>query len=356
MQTGPDNAQADVAERLRDTLPALERNHMTEPFARQTLQSPVHEYMRTDFIQLLPDLTVAQALESILEKQPAGRIIYFYVADRDGRLLGVVPTRRLLMTPRDKQLSQIMVAPVIAIPQSATILDACEFFIFHKLLAFPVVDEERRIVGLVDVELYTRELRDMDQQVSYDDLFQLIGVYASEAQQRSVPALFRRRFPWLLATLAGGLLAAVISDHYYDIASLSLVVPFMPLVLALASSITAQSVSLALQTLHGHSATWAALLAKIKLELATGSMLGMACGSIVAMVVLFWKSNLMAALSLLGAIVGSAACAAGLGLALPYLFRLLRRNPQVAAGPIALASADSVTLLVYLNLGRWLLA
>jgi magnesium transporter len=75
----------------------------------------------------------------------------------------------------------------------------------------------------------------------------------------------------------------------------------------------------------------------------------------VATVVFFWKSDPTAALSLFGAVVGSAACAAGLGLAMPYLFRILKRNPQVAAGPIALASADAVTLLVYLNLGRWLL-
>ena len=50
----------------------------------------------------------------------------------------------------------------------------------------------------------------------------------TEAQQRSVPALFRRRFPWLLATLAGGLLAAVISDLYYDVASLAARGPLHP--------------------------------------------------------------------------------------------------------------------------------
>jgi len=33
----------------------------------------------------------------------------------------------------------------------------------------------------------------------------------------------------------------------------------------------------------------------------------------------------------------------------------LQRDPQVAAGPVALASADMLTLLVYFNLGYWLL-
>jgi magnesium transporter len=329
---------------------------MAELLTTEKLYRPVHEHMRADFVRLHPDLTVAQALDLILDQQPAGRIIYFYVADGDGRLLGVVPTRRLLLSPRHKPLAQIMVTPVVAIPRDATVLEACEFFILHKLLAFPVVDEEHRIVGLVDVELYTRGLTDLDRGESYDDLFQLIGVHVTEAHQRSVTSLFRRRFPWLLVTLAGGLLAAVISDYYYRVASLALVVPFIPLVLALAGSVTVQSVSLALRTLQGQGPTWAALLPRARFELATGSLLGVACGLIAGTAVLTWKGDPTAALGLLGGIVGSVACAAVVGLAMPYLLWTLRRNPRVAAGPIALASADAVTLLVYFTLARWLLA
>jgi magnesium transporter len=47
--------------------------------------------------------------------------------------------------------------------------------------------------------------------------------------------------------------------------------------------------------------------------------------------------------------------AAVLGLALPILLRLFRLEPRLAAGPIALAGADLLTILLYLNLARWLL-
>ena len=40
---------------------------------------------------------------------------------------------------------------------------------------------------------------------------------------------------------------------------------------------------------------------------------------------------------------------------MPYLLRILKRDPQVAAGPIALASSDMLTLLVSFNLARWML-
>jgi magnesium transporter len=328
---------------------------MTEQLTREKLHSPVHEHMRTDFVQLRSDLTVALALDLILEMQPAGRIIYFYAVDSEGRLQGVVPTRRLLLSPRDKCLWQIMVKPVIAIPHNATLLEACEFFILHRLLAFPVVDVEHRIVGLVDLELYTQELSDLDRREDLNDLFQTIGVHATEARQPSVAILFRRRFPWLLATLAGGLLTAIITDYYYDVAALAQVVLFIPLVLALAGSVTAQSVSLTLHTLHGQMPTWTTLWAKMKFELATGSLLGVACGLVAGMSALAWKRDPAAMLSLLASIVASTTCAAALGLAMPYLFRSLKGNPRVAAGPLALSSADAVSLLLYFNFARWLL-
>jgi len=41
---------------------------------------------------------------------------------------------------------------------------------------------------------------------------------------------------------------------------------------------------------------------------------------------------------------------------MPYLLRIFKRDPQAAAGPIALAASDKPTLLLYFNLARWLLA
>src|SRR5438874_12656052 len=100
---------------------------MASAVTEAILSDPVTRHMRRDFIQLRADQTVAQALVSVRESQSPGRIIYFYVADRDGRLQGVVPTRRLLLSPPDTSVTSVMVQPVVAIPQSATVLEACEF-------------------------------------------------------------------------------------------------------------------------------------------------------------------------------------------------------------------------------------
>src|SRR5947209_17533390 len=55
-------------------------------------------------------------------------------------------------------LREIMVPRVVAIPATATVLDACEFFVLYKFLAFPVVDEQRRVVGIIDANLFAEEI------------------------------------------------------------------------------------------------------------------------------------------------------------------------------------------------------
>ena len=309
--------------------------------------------MRGGFARVLVDQTVGEALDMVRQQPPEGRIIYFYVLDRDNCLKGVVPTRRLLLNPREKPIAEIMVREVIAVPQSATVLEACEFFIMHRLLAFPVVDPQRRMVGVIDVELYTAELGDIDRSERYDELFQLIGVHLTTAYQGTPLAAFRYRFPWLICNIVGGILAAFIAGFFEGelqrVAALAL---FIPVVLAVAESVSIQSLSLTLQLLRGQSPTLATLLGKIRAELVTGFLLGIAAGIVVALVAWLWRGQEKIMLALLGGITGGAACAAVLGVAMPTLLRLFRRDPQVAAGPIALALSDMITLLIYFSLAR----
>ena len=131
---------------------------MTLPLREENLNDPLSQHMRRDVTRVLSTRTVGEALQSLRDRPPEGRIIYFYVVDQDDRLVGVIPTRRLLLSSLDVSVADVMVPRVVALPASATVLDACEFFIQHRFLAFPVVDENRRLVGIVDVELYTAEL------------------------------------------------------------------------------------------------------------------------------------------------------------------------------------------------------
>src|SRR3954454_16894606 len=104
--------------------------------------------MRFDFCRVSIDQTVTEALADLRVQQPQGRIIYFYVVDDADRLQGGVPTRRLLLSQPDAKIADLMVRAVITLPSTASVRQACELFLAHRFLAFPVVPEGR-MVGIV---------------------------------------------------------------------------------------------------------------------------------------------------------------------------------------------------------------
>jgi magnesium transporter len=317
------------------------------------LGDPVTSHMRDDPTRIPLGQTVAEALEYVRKSPTSGRVVYFYVVGADGRLEGVLPTRRLLMADPAARVDELMVRSPITIPHTATVLDACEFFMLHKLLAFPVVDGDGRLVGLVDVDLYTEEMSDIEKREGNDELFQLIGVHLTEAQQASPVRAFRQRFPWLLANVAGGIVAAFLSGLFeaqlQKVVALAL---FIPVVLALAESVAIQSVTLALDALRGLVPSWADLRRRLRYEAVTGLLLGAAAGLLVAGLAAAWKGVPELFWIVTGGIGIGVTAAAVSGVAVPYLLHLFRRDPQVAAGPIALACADMLTLLAYFNLAR----
>src|ERR1043166_2917979 len=120
--------------------------------------APIADHARKDFPLLDAEMTASKALERIRREGVGERVIYFYAIDEEKRLVGVVPTRRLLTASLETPLRDIMVQRVVAVPATATVLDACEFFVLYKFLAFPVVDENRRVIGIIDANLFAEEI------------------------------------------------------------------------------------------------------------------------------------------------------------------------------------------------------
>ena len=324
--------------------------------SHDNLKDPVQAHLNGDFTLLSAEQSVAQALEGLRASAVSERIVYFYVADGEGRLVGVVPTRRLLMSPTDRRISEIMEKRVVSIPADASVLEACELFVTRRLLAFPVVDARRRLLGVIDVSLFTDEVLGLSRQQLDQDVFQLIGINILEGRRASAWTSFRRRFPWLLCNIAGGTACALLAGRYEAFLGAKVVIAlFIPLVLAVAESVSIQSMTLTLQGMHGGNRSLRGLWRPLRREFATAMLLAAGCGGSVALAAWIWKRDPWVAAAVGGSIGFSIMTACLLGVALPAVVRTLRGDPKIAAGPVVLALADIVTLLFYFNLSGFLL-
>lgn len=338
---------------------------MIEPAHIPDFDEPIASYARTDLPLLQARMTVQEALDQIRREGVGERVIYFYAVDEERRLRGVLPTRRLLTSPLEARLEEIMIPRVIALPATATVMDACEFFVLYKFFAFPVIDAEKRVLGVVDVGLFRQEVLEAEERESAsaaappeasNAFFEAIGFRLSEVRGASPLRVFRYRFPWLLATVASGTACALLAGAFESTLTASVVIAFfLTMVLGLNESVSIQSMTVTIQALRNMAPTRRWFLDTFRREAQTAALLGLGCGTIAAAIVFFWRGQPLAAAVIGGSIALSLVVACLLGLSVPSLLHWLKLDPKIAAGPVTLALADFLALVFYFSIAATVL-
>ena len=335
---------------------------MTDVAVLPDFNDPIARHARTDQTLLKASMSVQEALETIRRQGLGERIIYFYVVDDDDRLAGVLPTRRLLTASPDTRLESLMVRRVVAIPANASVLDACEFFVLYKFFAFPVVDADRRVVGVVDVSLFTAEMlegQDIDARPAggqTDEIFEALGFHLSQIRGASAWRVFRYRFPWLLATILGGTLCAILAGLFEATLAGSVVIAFfLTMVLGLNESVSMQSMTVTIQALRSQSISRHWFMTAFARELRAAVLLGLGCGVVVMGIVWVWRYDVRAAIAIGSSIALSLVTACLFGLSVPSLLHSFKLDPKIAAGPVTLAVTDFVALIFYFSIASLVL-
>lgn len=329
---------------------------MANAIGHQDFDRKVGEFVTPIETALRSDWTINQALDVLRQRQIQQQVVYFYVIDADENLQGVLSSRRLLLSSPDAKLADIMDKPVISIPASATLAEAMEEFAMRRLLALPVVDDNGKLLGIVDVQLYAEEAVDLAEATRVNDLFQLMGLSVQQLKKGGVWPSFNARAPWLMLNIGSGLVCAAVAAVFQEVlGKFLLLAMFIPLVLTLSESISMQSMTLTLQYLHGMRSPWQMLKRRFAQEYKTAVMLGAVCGLIVGLAATFWPDSMQPVWIIMLSIFFAMFASASFGTLLPIGLHARKLDPKVAAGPVVLMLVDMVTTTIYLGLGTLLL-
>ncbi len=309
---------------------------------------PVQDVARRDVVVLAQNETIAAALVRLRGVGLGERIIYFYVTDNEGKLVGVVPTRRLLLSDPSAVVGEVMISPVISVLESDSFGDALRILIESRFLALPVIDHQGRLTGILDITRYTQQVLDLERRESAEEIFQIAGVHLEEETHNPL-RMARGRFPWLLCNVASGLAAAFVSRAFDGLLSAIVALAFfIPLVLTLAESVAMQSVTMSLAHL---SLLRRRLRARSMLrEIAVGFLLGGGTGVLVGIVGMVWLGARDVALVVAVGIVVASAIGAIFGVLVPRAVHHWKLDPKIASGPAVLALTDIASLAAYFTL------
>lgn len=298
--------------------------------------------------------SVDNVLQALRKKEHNGKILYFYVVDSENTLQGVLPTRALLLAEPQEKVQNIMEDSIFFLHDTMSYEKAMEALSRHRLLALPVVNAKKKLVGFFDIQMCLEENVDICKVQRNQEIFQLLGMRLEFNSFKHPMQAYVKRMPWILCNMIGGLACAVISYVFHLVLSKMLILAmFIPLVLALSESISMQSMTQSLQLLKKQNIPLKKVLHRVFFEMRVASLMSLTCGLLVGAISLLWRSGYVVSSILAAGITFSVIISAVLGACIPLLLHAGKLDPKVASGPVVLTLADIATTSIYLSLATY---
>lgn len=297
--------------------------------------------MISEFLVYKTDNTIQDVLDDLQAKRSEYvdyHVQYFYVVDREEKLAGVLRMHDLLFPARETRLTQVMLSSPLSVSDKASLKELQEFFDEHHLFGVPVVDDGRRLVGVV----LPNAIEEAVNKRKTKTFLRLSGIIGGE-EFRTMPLLSRsgRRLSWLSMNIVLNIIAASVIALYQDtLAAVITLAVFLPMVSDMSGCSGNQAVAVSMRELSLGLVRPGELLWVLAKETKVGIINGLVLGLLLGGVAFFWKGN-----PWLGAVVGGALAvntlvSVTLGGMLPLVLKRLKLDPALVSSPLLTTVTD----------------
>lgn len=311
--------------------------------------------MTIEYIALKRKMTVAEAIRYIrLHCRDKETIYTCYVTDENRRLLGVLTVRDLLLSEEQVPLETLMQENVISVQTLDDREDIARLFERYDFLALPVVDTEKRLVGIITVD----DAIDAIQEENTEDFEKMAAMSPSEDSylETSVLSHAKHRIVWLLVLMLSAAITGTIITHYEDaFSAIPLLVAFIPMIMDTGGNCGSQSSTLiirgmALSEIHPRNAL-RVLWKETRVALVVGVILALING----LRILLQYQNMSIALTVGLTLAITVLISKTIGCLLPMAAKKLGADPAIMAAPIITTLVDGLAIFIYFNIALLLL-
>ena len=311
--------------------------------------------MTIEMVHLQTSLTAAQAIEKIRKTGVDKETVYTcYCIDREHHLLGSVPLLSLLLCDENTLVGDIMEDDAQLI--SVNTLDDREYVVDivkkYDLLSVPVVDNEKRLVGIITVD----DIVDViEEEVTEDfEKMALLAPSDDEYLKTGVFKLARNRILWLLILMISGTFTGKIIEGYETLlAGFVALTASMPMLMGTGGNAGSQVSTLIIRGLAVGEIEIKDYLKIVWKELRVASICGLVLGAAnILRMYLFSEGTLEVFLVVSLAMFFAIVVAKLIGCSLPIFAKIVRLDPALMAGPMIATLVDIVTLVIYFGLAK----
>src|SRR5688572_4727858 len=268
------DVREEVVDELLPLLPAEERRNILR--LRSYPEGTAGAMMTTEAAKLSESLTVKEALDELSHQaEELETIYYLYIVDDTDHLRGLVTARQLVSAigRPNTRLKELMVTDLITAFANEDQEEVARRVAHYNLAAIPVVDKERRMLGIITHD----DVIDVVREEAIEDVQKIAGVQPFGESYLTIPVLrlSQKRGIWLTVLFVGGMGTALALQHYNNqLSTWGWLAWFLPLVISTGGNSGSQTATLIIAALTAGDLTvkdWARV---VKRELIMGVTLG----------------------------------------------------------------------------------
>lgn len=308
--------------------------------------------MTTEYVIIPKYYTAEETLAKLRGTAPDAETVYYlYVVDEEEKLIGVLSLRDLIVASTDTKIAHIMSERVVSVPVDMDQEAVARIMEKYDFLAIPVVDHNKRLVGIITFD----DAMDVLKDETTEDIsrFGGIGGKDSEFQDLKVGSFeaAKTRIPWLVLLLFIGIMSGnIIAQFEETLEAVVVLAIFIPMIAGMAGNTGTQALAVVVRGLAMGEFTSSDALRLVKREAGVGIIIGIANGVIISILVAVWQSNLY-----LGFVIGLSLLvtlffATIAGTIIPLIMVKLKIDPAVASGPFITTINDIIGLTIYFTI------
>ena len=306
--------------------------------------------MTTDYISLRPKMTVSDAKKRIRRTIADAETAYTcFVTNDDRTLLGYLPIKDLLLADEDERIEEIMDKTIICVHTHDDKEDVAREMSHYDFAAMPVVDDERRLVGIVTFD----DAIDVMQDEVTEDIERMAAIAPNEESYFKTSDIkhARNRIVWLLVLmLSAAVTGAVLQRYEAACASVPILISFIPMLMSTGGNCGSQSSTMIIRGMSLEEIKLKDFCRVVWTELRVSVIIGVTLSVVNGIRIWLMNHDLRIALVVSLSVSGIVVVSQLIGCTLPMLAKRCKLDPAVMAAPLITTIVDAASILIYFTI------
>ena len=343
-----ENLNIEKKNSVLDKLPPKDRFLLEEGLSYP--EDSAARIMQREFTAVPSDWSVGQTIDYLREsKDLPEEFLEIFVVDNDFKPIGIVPSSRVLRTPREKKMNSIMREMPVLISVNMDKEEVGHAFENYNLVSAGVVNKNNKLVGMITAD----DVVTVVQEEAEEDVLRLAGVGDEEITD-SVLIKTKRRFNWLLLNLFTALLATwVISLFGASIEQMVALAFLMPIVASMGGNAGMQTLAVTIRAIATKELSSGNFNKIVGKEFLIGILNGIIFAIITAIIVQFWFQELKLSLLIGISMVLNMIVAGLFGILVPVSLKKVNIDPALASSVFVTTITDVIGFLSFLGIGSY---